>query len=69
VDNNDYVPRSIRRADFMVVFAGFLNNIAQSVAALTDELMEISVYNANRETKITKAQQAFSQELENLQEE
>ena len=53
----------------MVVFAGFLNNIAQSVAALTDELMEISVYHANRETKISKAQEAFSQELENLQEE
>lgn len=69
MDNNDYVPRSIRLADFLVVFSGFLHNIASSVMTLTEELMEISIYHANRETKLTKAQEAFSQELETLQEE
>ena len=69
MEDKDYIPRSIRRADFAVVFTGFIHNIAQSFAALSEELYEISIYHANRETKLTKAQEAFSQELENLQEE
>ena len=69
MEEKDYIPRSIRRADFAVVFTGFIHNIAQSFAALTEELSEIAIYHANRETKVTKVQEAFSQELENLQEE
>lgn len=69
MDDNELVPRSIRLSDFFVVFSGFLHNIAASVSTFTEELMEISIYHANRETKVAKATAAFSQELEKLQEE
>lgn len=69
MEDNNYIPRSVRFADFLVVFSSFLYNIAQSVTVLTEEISEIAIYHANRETKLTKAQEAFSQELETLQEE
>jgi hypothetical protein len=55
VDNNkDFVPRPIHLADVLVVLAGFFNNIAQSFVVLTEEFLELTVYNANRETKVKK---------------
>ena len=69
MDHDELVPRSVRRSDYAVVFTGLLNNMARSFATFTDELLEVAIYKANRETKIAKAEDAFSQELEKLQEE
>jgi hypothetical protein len=67
VDNNK-VPRSVHFADFLVVLAGFVHNVASSVHTATEELMEIAVYNANRNTEVNKAWEQFSNDLEKIQE-
>jgi hypothetical protein len=68
VDNNNKVPRSVHFADFLVVLAGFVHNITSSVQTATEELMEIAVYNANRNSEINKAWEQFSNDLEKIQE-
>jgi hypothetical protein len=50
------------------VFAGFVHNIASSVHTATEELMEIAVYNANRNSEVNKAWEQFSNDLEKIQE-
>jgi len=67
VDNNK-VPRSVHFADFLVVLAGFVHNVASSVHTATEELMEIAVYNANRNTEVNKAWEQFSNDLETIEE-
>jgi hypothetical protein len=67
VDNNK-VPRSVHFADFLVVLSGFVHNIASSVHTATEELMEIAVYNANRNSEINKVWEQFSNDLEKIQE-
>jgi hypothetical protein len=67
VDNNK-VPRSVHFADFLVVLAGFVHNITSSVQTATEELMEIAVYNANRNSEVNKAWEQFSNDLEKIQE-
>jgi hypothetical protein len=67
VDNNK-VPRSVHFADFLVVLSGFVHNIASSVHTATEELMEIAVYNANRNSEISKVWEQFSNDLEQIQE-
>ena len=69
MEENNFVPRSVRREDYNVVFAGLLANIMHSISMFADELLEVAVYKANRETKIARAEDALSQELEKLQEE
>jgi hypothetical protein len=69
VEENNFVPRSVRREDYNVVFTGLLANIMHSISLFADELLEVAVYKANRETKIARAEDALSQELEKLQEE
>lgn len=66
-DNKDYVPRSVRLADILVVFSGLLHNIISSIQAFTEELMELAVYNANRETKVSKAWEQFTSDLEKME--
>jgi hypothetical protein len=68
VDNNSKVPRSVHFADFLVVLAGFVHNITSSVQTATEELMEIAVYNANRNSEVNKAWEQFSNDLEKIQE-
>jgi hypothetical protein len=67
VDNNK-VPRSVHFADFLVVLAGFVHNLASSVQTAAEELMEIAVYNANRNSEVNKAWEQFSNDLEKIQE-
>ena len=69
MDNQDIkVPRSVHFGDFLVVLAGFVHNIASSVHTATEELMEIAVYNANRNSEVNKAWEQFSNDLEKIQE-
>ena len=68
MDNNSKVPRSVHFADFLVVLAGFVHNITSSVQTATEELMEIAVYNANRNSEVNKAWEQFSNDLEKIQE-
>ena len=69
MDNNNDVPRPIHFADFLVTIAGFAHNIASSVQTLTEEIMEIAIYNANRNSKVNKAWEQFTNDLEKIQEE
>ena len=62
------VPRPANFADFLVIMAGLLNNMTRAFEAFTDELMELAIYNANRTTKINKAWEEFSNDLEKIQE-
>ena len=67
MDDNK-VRRPVRLADFMVVGANFLYNIAQVLETATGELLELSMYHANRKTEEAKAWESFSQDLETLKE-
>lgn len=68
MDNNNKVSRSVHFADFLVVLTGFIHNVASSVQTATEELMEIAVYNANRNSEVNKAWEQFSNDLEKIQE-
>jgi len=69
VDNNNDVPRPIHFADFLVTLAGLLHNILSSLQTFTEELMEIAIYNANRNSKVNKVWEQFTNDLETIQEE
>jgi len=69
VDNNNDVPRPIHFADFLVTLAGLLHNILSSLQTFTEELMEIAIYNANRNSKVNKVWEQFTNDLEMIQEE
>jgi type I site-specific restriction-modification system R (restriction) subunit len=68
VDNNNKVPRSVHFADFLVIFAGLFHNILSAIQAFTEELMEIAVYNANRNSEVSKVWEKFSNDLEKIEE-
>ena len=68
MSSENKVPRSVHFGDFLVVLAGFVHNIASSVHTATEELMEIAVYNANRNSEINKVWEQFSNDLEKIQE-
>jgi len=68
VDNNNKVPRSVHFADFLVIFAGLLHNILSAIQAFTEELMEVAVYNANRNSEVSKVWEQFSNDLEKIEE-
>ncbi len=68
MSSENKVPRSVHFGDFLVVLAGFVHNIASSVHTATEELMEIAVYNANRNSEVNKAWEQFSNDLEKIQE-
>lgn len=63
----DYVPRPIRLADFLLVLAGFFHNIVSAVHTLTDEILEIATYNAIRENQVNEAWEQFTEDLETME--
>ena len=65
---NNHVRRPVRLADFLVIGAAFVHNITSSIDAATEELLQLSLYNANRETELNRVWEDFSQELEQLPE-
>lgn len=65
----DKVRRPVRLADFLVIGAGFLHNLTSALDVLTEELMQLSIYNANRETELNNVWEKFSTDLESIQEE
>lgn len=67
--DEDRVRRPVRLADFLVIGAGFLHNLTSALDVLTEELMQLSIYNANRETELNNVWEKFSTDLETIQEE
>ena len=63
----NYVPRSIRLADVLVVFAGFFHNLITAFHVFTDELLELATYNAIRKTEVNQAWEQFTQDLETME--
>ena len=66
MDNN--VRRPVRFADFLVVGAELVYNMMQVVTAAAEDLLELSIYNANRETELNKVWEDFATDLETIQE-
>ena len=66
--DEDRVRRPVRLADFLVIGAGFLHNLTSALDVLTEELMQLSIYNANRETELNNVWEKFSSDLETIQE-
>jgi hypothetical protein len=69
LDNNNDVPRPVHFADFLVALSGLVHNVASSVHTFTEELMEIAIYNANRNSKVNKVWEQFANDLETIEEE
>lgn len=67
--DEDRVRRPVRLADLLVIGAGFLHNLTSALDVLTEELMQLSIYNANRETELNNVWEKFSTDLETIQEE
>ncbi len=63
-EEQDYVPRSVSLADFLVVLSGFFVNIVRAVEMLASEILDLAVYNANRKTKVSKVWEQFTSDLE-----
>ena len=68
MEDKDFVPRSVRLADFMVVFSSFVYNLSQTVTVLTEELNEIAIYHANRKTQESRMWEKFTNDLETIPE-
>lgn len=66
-NNDNEVPRSVQRSDLLVVFIAFIHNLISSFHALTEELLDLAVYNANRKNKINKVWKDFAQDLEKME--
>lgn len=67
MDDNK-VRRPVRLADFLVVGANLMYNLAQVLETATGEILELSMYHANRKTEEAKAWESFSQDLETMKE-
>lgn len=67
IDDRDNVPRSVNFADYLVVVAEFFHNIAQTLHTLTESLLELSVYNANRKVKLNRTWEQFATDLEKME--
>lgn len=66
-DHKD-VPRPVQPTDLLVVLTEFLYNLSQVVATFFESVMELSIYHANRTTKVNKIWDEFAQDLETIQE-
>lgn len=66
-EEEDYVPRSITLADFLVVFSGFFVNITRAIEMLASEILDLAVYNANRKTKVSRVWEQFTSDLEKME--
>jgi hypothetical protein len=68
VDNEeDYVPRSVTLADFLVVLSGFFVNVTRAIEMLASEILDLAVYNANRKTKVSRVWEQFTSDLEKME--
>lgn len=67
MDDKDFVPRSVNSSDFLVVIAEFFHNLAQTIHALTESLLELSIYNANRKVKVNRTWEQFTTDLEKME--
>jgi hypothetical protein len=68
LNDNDRIPRPVRRTDFLVIVIGFFYNLTQSVETFMSEIYELSIYHANQKTKVNKAWEDMAQDLETLEE-
>ena len=68
LNHEDKVPHPVRPTDGLVIVAEFVYNICQVVTGLAESLMELSIYHSNRETKVNKIWDDFTQDLESIQE-
>jgi hypothetical protein len=66
-EEQDYVPRSITLADFLVVISGFAVNVLRAFEMLASELLDLAVYNANRKTKVSRVWEQFTSDLEKME--
>lgn len=63
----DSVPRSITLSDVFVIFSGLLLNIVRALEMFASEVLDLAVYNANRKTKVSKAWEQFTSDLEKME--
>jgi hypothetical protein len=63
----DNVPRSITLSDVFVIFSGLLLNIVRALEMFASEVLDLTVYNANRKTKVSKAWEQFTSDLEKME--
>jgi hypothetical protein len=63
----DYVPRSVRLADVLVVFAGFFHNLVAALHTFAEEILDVATYNAIRNAQVNKAWEQFAQDLETME--
>ena len=68
LNHEDKVPRPVRPTDGLVIFTEFIFNICQVITSLAESIMELSIYHSNRETKVNKIWDDFTQDLESIQE-
>jgi len=68
LNDNDRIPRPVRRTDFLVIIIGFFYNITQVFETFMSEIYELSIYHANHKTKVNKAWEDMAQDLETLEE-
>lgn len=68
MNDNDRIPRPVRRTDFLVIIIGFLYNLTQTVETFMSEVYELSIYHANHQTKVNKAWEDMANDLETLEE-
>jgi len=68
LNDNDRIPRPVRRTDFLVIIIGFFYNLTQVVETFMSEIYELSIYHANQKTKVNKAWEDMAQDLETLEE-
>ena len=68
LNDNDKIPRPVRRTDFLVIIIGFFYNITQVFETFMSEVYELSIYHANHKTKVSKAWEEMAQDLETLEE-
>ena len=66
--NKNFVTRPLQSEDYYVVAAGLFNNIMNSFKVFSDELLELAIYNANRQSHISHIWEEFTQDLESIQE-
>lgn len=63
----DYVPRSVRPADILVVFSALFHNLMSAFHAFSEELLDLATYNAVRKNQVNKAWEQFTQDLETME--
>jgi len=62
------VRRPVRFADFLVIGAEITYNMMQVFTAAAEDLLELSIYNANRTTELNNVWEDFATDLETIQE-